>query len=146
MAKPIPDGYPRVTPYLIIDGASAAIEFYRSVLGATERMRMPTPDGKVGHAELELGDGEVYLGQPGGGYKSPKRLGLRTTLIHVYVDDVDAHFERAKAAGAEITDEPADQEYGDRRYSALDPEGIEWFFAQHVREVAPEEYGATVAS
>ena len=134
-----------ITPYLLYEDASAAIDFLTKAFGFRERLRMEDA-GRVGHAELELGDGEVYLGQPGGGYKSPKRLGLRTTLIHVYVDDVDAHFERAKAAGAEITDEPADQEYGDRRYSALDPEGIEWFFAQHVREVAPEEYGATVAS
>jgi PhnB protein len=134
-----------ITPYLLYEDAAGAIDFLTRAFGFRERMRIED-GGKVGHAELALGDGEIYLGQPGGDYKSPKRLGLRTTLVHVYVDDVDNHFERAKAAGAEITDEPADQEYGDRRYSALDPEGIHWFFAQRVRDVAPEEYGATVAS
>ena len=108
-------------------------------------LRSQSPEGRVWHAELELGDGNVFLGEPGGDYRNPKDVGAVTVGIHVYVDDVDAHYERARAAGAEISEEPADQEYGDRRYTARDPEGHQWFFATRIREVAPEEWGATVA-
>ena len=98
------------------------------------------------HAELRLDDGVVFLGRPGADYRNPKHLGAVTVGIHVYVDAVDAHYERAREAGAEILAEPADQDYGDRRYTAADLEGHYWFFAQHVRDVAPEDWGAATTA
>jgi uncharacterized glyoxalase superfamily protein PhnB len=119
-----------VTPYLLYEDGARAIGFLTRAFGFEEVERLASPDGRVQHAELRLGDGRVYLGQPGADYRNPKRLDARTVLLHVYVDDVDGHCERARAAGAEIVDEPADQEYGDRRYAAVDPEGHVWYFAQ----------------
>ncbi len=135
-----------ITPYLLYEDGAAAIDFLVNAFGFREVVRMETPGGGIGHAELELGDDNVFLGEPGPPYKSPKNAGQTTVGIHVYVDDVDAHYERARAAGAEIRDEPTDQEYGDRRYTARDPEGHHWFFAQRVRETAPEEWGATTTA
>ncbi len=135
-----------ITPYLLYEDGAAAVDFLTSAFGLREVLRSTSPEGRVWHAELALGDGNVYLGEPGRGYRSPKRLGATTVAIHVYVDDVDAHCERARAAGAEIRAEPADQEYGDRRYMAADSEGHEWFFAQRIRDVAPEEWGATTTT
>ena len=131
-----------ITPYLLYEDGNAAVEFLTSAFGFTETMRSRSPEGRTWHAELALGDGSVYLGEPGGDYRNPNRLGTRTSSTYVLVDDVDAHFEHATAAGAEIVDEPADQEYGDRRYFVRDPEGHEWFFAQRLRQVAPDEWGA----
>ena len=141
MAKPIPDGYPRVTPYLIIDGASAAIEFYRSVLGATERMRMPTPDGKVGHAELEIGDSLLMLADefPQMGARSPKSLGGTPVSLLVYVEDADSVFDRAIQAGARALSAVEDKFYGDRSGQLEDPFGHQWSVATHVEDVPPEE-------
>jgi len=141
VAKPIPDGYPRVTPYLIIDGASAAIEFYRSVLGATERMRMPTPDGKVGHAELELGDSLVMLADefPQMGARSPKSVGGTSVSLHVYVEDADSVYDRAIQAGAKALSPMEDKFYGDRSGQFEDPFGHQWSVATHVEDVTPEE-------
>jgi uncharacterized glyoxalase superfamily protein PhnB len=102
-------------------------------------MRMPGPDGQILHAEMESADGVVLLGCPSPDYRNPAALGNATQSLYVFVDDVDAHFREAKAAGARILDEPADQFYGDRRYGAQDPEGHVWYFAQHVRDVAPED-------
>jgi PhnB protein len=143
MAKSPPEGYPRICTYLLYEDGAAAIDFLTRTFGFRERMRIPMEDGRVGHAELEFEDGLVMLGEPGGDYKSPKRLGARTQMQHIYVEDVDAVHERAKEAGAEIKSELADQPYGDRSFSAADPEGHEWHFSQHVRDVSPEEYGAT---
>ncbi len=134
-----------ITPYLLYEDGAAAMDFLTSAFGFREVLRSHSPEGRVWHAELAYGDSNVFLGEPGGEYRNPKRLGAVTVGIHVYVDDVDTHYERAKAAGADITEEPADQEYGDRRYTAKDPEGHEWFFATRVREVAAEEWGATAA-
>jgi PhnB protein len=134
-----------ITPYVLYEDADAAIDFLVDAFGFRERLRVADDDGRVTHAELELGDGEIMLGAPGGDFRSPKRSGEVNVLLHVDVDDVDAHCTRAGAAGATIRDEPADQEYGDRRYSADDLEGHRWFFAQRVREVAPEEWGAQSA-
>jgi uncharacterized glyoxalase superfamily protein PhnB len=131
-----------VTPYLLYEDVAAAVEWLSGAFGFRERLRFPDPDGTITHAEMELNGGEIMLGHPGPDYKSPKRLGQATQLVHVYVDDVDAHFERARAAGATILAEPKDQEYGDRRYDAEDPEGHMWSFAQHVRDVSPEDWGA----
>ena len=135
-----------ITPYLLYDDCAAALDFLERAFGFEERLRSIAPDGEtVWHAETALGDARVYLGDPGDGYRNPAALGAVTISLYVEIDgDVDGHFERAQAAGAEILDEPTDQEYGDRRYSAKDPEGHQWFFAQKIREVAPEEWGAQV--
>ncbi|MEM9173960.1 MAG: VOC family protein [Myxococcota bacterium] len=134
-----PEDTPRVTPYLLYEDVGAALTFLSSAFGFAERMRIPNPDGSVGHAEAELADGVIMLGCPGADYQNPKHCGHSTSQVYVYVDDVDAHFEQARAAGAIILEEPADQFYGDRRYGATDPEGHVWYFAQHVRDVAPED-------
>lgn len=127
-----PEDYPVVTPYLYYEDAAAAMDWLVSTFGLSESARMTNDDGTVGHGELEIGSGVVMVGQPGPEYQAPKNHGRATAGVHVYVDDVDAHYERAKAAGAEITQEPADQEYGDRRYDAKDLEGHDWFFAQRL--------------
>ncbi len=139
--KPIPDGYPRVTPYLITDGATDAIRFYAEVLGATERMRMPAPGGKVGHAELQIGDSLIMLADefPDMGQLSPKSVGGTPVTISVYVEDVDAVCERAQGAGATVLQPPTDQFYGDRSAQFEDPFGHRWNVATHVEDVSPDE-------
>jgi PhnB protein len=119
-----------ITPYLLYEDADDAVDFLSRAFGFAETMRSTAPDGRVSHAEMTLGEGSIMLGQPADGYRSPKRLGGATVLVYAYVDDVDAHFARARQAGAEIAGEPADQEYGDRHYHARDPEGHDWYFAQ----------------
>jgi PhnB protein len=140
-AKPIPDGYPQVIPYLCVDGASAAIEFYVKVFGATERMRMPGPGGKVGHAELELGDGLIMLADehPDIGVLSPRTIGGTPVTISIYVDDVDAVFERAVNEGATALRAVENQFYGDRSGQLEDPFGHKWSVATHVEDVPPDE-------
>jgi PhnB protein len=133
-----------IVPYLLYEDVDAALEFLARAFGFEERLRYTGAEGYVNHAEMQLGDATIYLGDPGPDYRNPRRLGNETVGFYVLVDDVDAHFERAKGAGAEIVSEPADQDYGDRRYDARDPEGHRWYFAQQVREVAPEDWGATV--
>jgi PhnB protein len=139
--KPIPEGYPRVTPYLCVDGASAAIDFYSAVFGATERMRMPTPDGKVAHAELQFGDSVVALSDeyPELGARSPKAFGGSPVTMSVYVEDVDAVFERALKAGAKALRPVEDQFYGDRSGQFEDPFGHRWSVGTHIEDVSPEE-------
>jgi PhnB protein len=146
--KPIPDGYPRVMPYLIVDGGSAAIEFYGKVLGATERMRMPGPDGKIGHAELEVGDSVIMLADehPDMGALGPKTVGGTPVTIHVYVEDVDDVFKGAIDAGAKELRGLEDQFYGDRSAQFEDPFGHKWSIATHVEDVAPEEMEKRVAA
>ena len=141
MPKAIPDNYPRVTPYLIVDGAGDAIDFYTKVLGASVRGRMDGPDGRVGHAELEIGDSMVMLADenPEMGFLGPKRIGGTAVTLHVYVEDADAVFEAAKAAGANTTRDIEDQFYGDRSGQFEDPWGHRWNVASHVEDVAPEE-------
>lgn len=134
-----PENMPRISPYLYYEDVAGALDWLARAFGLVERLRMPTPDGGVGHAEMELGDGVVMMGCPGADYKNPRSLGALTQSLYVYVDDVDKHFEQAKGAGAKILQEPEDQFYGDRRYGAEDPEGHQWYFAQHVRDVAPED-------
>ena len=134
-----------ITPYLLYEDVAGALDFLGRAFGFEEQLRFTSEAGYVNHAEMRLGDAAVYLGDPGDDYRNPKRLGQETVGIYVLVDDVDGHFERAKSAGAEIREEPADQEYGDRRYTAKDPEGHVWFFAQPQRQVKPEEWGATVS-
>jgi PhnB protein len=139
--KPIPDGYPRVSPSLSIDGAAAAIDFYVKVLGATERMRFPAPDGRIGHAELQIGDSVVMLADeyPEMGFRSPKAFGGTSVVLSVYVDDVDSVFDRALAEGAKSLRPVEDQFYGDRSGSFEDPFGHRWNVATHVEDVPADE-------
>ena len=139
--KPIPDEYPRVIPYLIVDGASKAIDFYTTVLGATERMRMGGPDGKVGHAELAIGDGMIMLADefPDMGADSPQKFGGSPVTIHVYVEDVDQTWKRALGNGAKELRAPEDKFYGDRGAEFEDPFGHKWSIATHIEDVSPEE-------
>jgi PhnB protein len=147
MVNPIPEGYPRVTPYLIVDGAADAIEFYKSVLGAGERMRMPGPDGKVGHAELDLGNSVIMLADehPEMNAAGPKRVGGTPVSLHVYVEDADAVFARALDAGAKELQPLEDKFYGDRGGSFEDPFGHHWNVATHVEDVSEEEMSRRAA-
>ena len=134
-----------VTPYLLYEDVAAAIDWLCGAFGFEERLRFADGSGIVTHADLTLGGGEVFLGHPGPDYRSPRELGAFTHLVHVYVDDVDAHCARAVEAGAPVLGELQDTPYGDRRYDAEDLEGHRWSFAQAVREVAPEDWGAASA-
>jgi len=134
-----PANMPRITPYLYYENVAAALSWLGKAFGFHERMRMPGPEGSIMHAEMELADGVIMMGRPGPDYRNPKRVGGVTQSLYVYVDDVDKHFIRAREAGAKILAEPADQFYGDRRYGAEDLEGHHWYFAQHVRDIAPED-------
>jgi PhnB protein len=146
--KPIPDGYPQVTPYLSIDGAAAAIEFYGEVLGAKERMRMPGPDGKIGHAELQLGDSVIMLSDeaPEMDIRGPKSVGGTPVTLSVYVEDVDDVFARAVKAGAKALRPVEDQFYGDRSGQFEDPFGHRWSVASHVEDVPPDEMAKRAAA
>jgi PhnB protein len=139
--KPIPDGYPQVIPYLSVDGAGAAIDFYTKVFGAKERMRMPGPDGKIGHAELEIGQSIVMLADafPEMGGQTPKDLGGTPVTVMIYVEDVDKVFDRALDAGATEERKVEDQFYGDRAGVFVDPFGHKWFVASHVEDVPDDE-------
>jgi uncharacterized glyoxalase superfamily protein PhnB len=118
-----------VAPYLYYEDARAAVDWLCRAFGFEQIAVFEEADGRVTHAELRLGDGTVMLGQPGRDYRNPNHRGGGTAGVHVYVDDVDAHFEQARAAGAVMHSEPTDQEYGDRRYDCDDLEGHNWFFA-----------------
>ncbi len=139
--KPIPEGYPQVTPYLCVDGAAAAIEFYSQVFGGSERTRMPAPDGKVGHAEVQIGDSLVMLSDefPEMGMRGPKAVGGTPVTLSVYVEDVDAVFDRAVQAGANPLRPVETQFYGDRSGQFEDPFGHRWSVATHVEDVPPDE-------
>jgi PhnB protein len=146
-AKPIPDGYPRVTPYLHVDGASKAIEFYGTVFGAKERMRMAAPDGRIGHAELEIGNSMIMLADehPEMNVRGPKSIGGTPVTVLVYVEDVDRAFERALKAGAKELRPVQNQFYGDRSGQFEDPFGHHWNVATHVEDVAPDEMAKRAA-
>jgi PhnB protein len=146
--KPIPDGYPQVSPYLVVDDAAKAIDFYTKVLGAKERMRMPAPGGKVGHAELQIGDSVVMLADafPDMGYESPKKIGGTSVTISVFVDDVDKTFATALETGAKELRAVENQFYGDRSGQFEDPFGHRWSVATHVEDVSPEEMGKRAAA
>jgi PhnB protein len=148
MVKPIPEGYPRVTPYLIVDGASAAIEFYTSVLGATERMRMGAPEGRIGHAELNLGESVIMLADESleMDARSPGTVGGSPVSLHVYVEDADATFERAMEAGAKTLQPVQDKFYGDRSGTFEDPFGHRWHVATHVEDVPEDEMESRAAA
>jgi PhnB protein len=139
--KPIPEGYHSVTPYLIVNDASAAIDFYKRAFGATEIMRMPGPDGKVGHAEIRIGDSFIMLADefPTMGARSAKSLGGSPVSIMIYVEDVDSVVKQALAAGAKEIRPLQNQFYGDRSGSYQDPFGLEWYLATHVEDIPPDE-------
>jgi uncharacterized glyoxalase superfamily protein PhnB len=130
---------PRITPYLYCEDFAQALDFLERAFGLRERMRTTGPGGDILHAEVELEDGVVMLGRPGPAYRSPRRLGQATQSLYVYVDGVDAHFHRAREAGARLLEEPEQQFCGDLRYGAEDPEGHPWHFAQRVRDGAPAD-------
>jgi PhnB protein len=146
--KPIPDGYPQVTPYLCVDGAADAIDFYNKVFGASEKVRMPSPGGKVGHAELEIGDSLIMLADehPEMGIRGPKTIGGTSVTVSVYVEDVDDVFQRAIDAGATALRDVEDQFYGDRRGDFEDPFGHRWSVATHVEDVPPDEMEKRMAA
>jgi PhnB protein len=139
--KPIPEGYHTITPYLSVDDAAAAIEYYTKAFGAKERVRMDGPEAMIAHAELEIGNSLVMLSDPfpQASTKPPKELGGTSASIFMYVEDVDAVVKRAVDAGATITMEVADQFWGDRFGSIQDPFGHSWSIATHVEDVPPEE-------
>jgi PhnB protein len=139
--KPIPEGYRSVTPYLAVKQAADAIEFYRRAFGAKERMRMPGPDGKIGHAELEIGNSVIMLADeyPDMDFRGPASIGGTSVTLHLYVPDVDATFTKATAAGAKPVRAIEDQFYGDRTGSVRDPFGHVWHIATHKEDLSPEE-------
>lgn len=139
--KAIPDGYHSVTPYLIIDGASDAIEFYKKAFGAKELYRMPMPGGKIGHAELQIGDSRIMLADenPAMEAKSPKSLGGSPVGLMIYLENVDQVFQQAMAAGARVVRPLKDQFYGDRSGNLEDPFSHKWTLATHIEDVAPDE-------
>ena len=147
MAKPIPDNYPQVMPYLIVDGANEAIEFYKDVLGATERMRLDGPDGRIGHAELQIGGSVIMLADenPGMNVEGPRSVGGTPVTIHVYIEDADGAFERAVKAGAKPLRAVEDQFYGDRSGQFEDPYGHRWNVATHVEDISEEEMARRAA-
>src|SRR5437762_9367608 len=139
--KPIPEGYRSVTPYLIFSGASDAIAFYKMALGAEEVMRLDAPDGKIGHAEIKIGDSRIMLADehPEIQALSPKTVGGSPVSLHLYVEDVDKAVERAIAAGGKLIRPVADQFYGDRVGGIEDPFGYRWFIATHKEDLTMDE-------
>jgi PhnB protein len=139
----IPEGYNSITPYLIIKGAAKAIDYYKEVFDATELFRMDGPDGKVGHAELQIGKSRIMLADEnpamGAGHASATSIGASPVSLYLYIPDVDQVFERAVAAGAKVLKPVEDQFYGDRSGFLEDPFGHLWGVATHVEDVAPQE-------
>jgi PhnB protein len=145
--KPIPEGYHSVTPYLIIEGAAAALDYYQKAFGAIERFRMAHGD-KIGHAEIKIGDSLVMLADqyPEMGFVSPKTLGGSPVGLMIYVEDVDTVFNRAIAEGGVQVKELKDQFYGDRSGTLTDPFGHVWTIATHKEDVSPEEMDKRAAA
>ena len=142
--KPVPDGYHSITPYLSIQGAAAALEFYKRAFGAEEIYRLGMPDGRIGHAEIQIGNSRIMMADempemPDAIVKSPRSLGGTTSGLCIYVGDVDARFQRAVEAGATVRRPVKDQFYGDRSATLTDPFGHQWIIATHVEDVSPEE-------
>jgi PhnB protein len=139
--KPIPEGYHSVTPYLIVRGGADAIEFYKKAFGALELFRFPSPDGKIGHAEIKVGNSPIMLADefPDMGYKGPQSLGGSPVSLMIYVDDVDTVFQQAVDAGATVKEALQDKFYGDRMGTVIDPFGHRWHLATHKEDVSAEE-------
>jgi PhnB protein len=148
MIKPIPEGYEGPTPYLIVDGAAAAIDFYKKAFGAKELGRFPTPDGKIGHADIMIGKGHIMLADasPEMGAKAPAAYGGSPISLCIYVEDVDKVVAGAVAAGAKLTRPVANQFYGDRTGGLTDPFGHIWYVMTHVEDVSNEEMQKRMAS
>jgi len=149
MVKPIPDNYPQLMPYLAIDGAAAAIDFYTTVFGATELMRMPgDAEGKIGHAEIKIGSAVVMLSDehPAMGAVGPRTVGGTPVTLALYVEDVDKVFAAAVEAGAKPLGEVSDQFYGDRVGQFEDPFGHKWHVATHIEDVTPEQMQERMAA
>jgi uncharacterized glyoxalase superfamily protein PhnB len=137
-----PENMPRIAPNIFYDDPAGALEWLAKSFGFATRLSMPGPDGGIMHAEMQVEDSVIMLSPTSAAepWRSPQSLdGSVTQSLYIYVDDVDAHFARARSAGAEILAEPEDMFWGDRTYVAEDPEGHRWTFAQHVREIAPED-------
>lgn len=134
-----PPGYHSVTPYLVVRDGARAIDFYKQAFGATEISRMGTPDGKIAHAELKIGDSMIMLSDEMMGYKSPQSLGGSPVSIFLYVEDVDSVFNKAVQAGAKTDMAPADMFWGDRYGKLTDPFGHSWGIATHIEDVTPAE-------
>ena len=139
--KSIPEGYHSVTPHLIINGAADAIEFYKKAFGATELFRFPAPDGKIEHAEIKIGDSPIMLADEFAemGYKGPQALGGSPVSLMIYLEDVDAVFNRAVEAGASVKEAVQDKFYGDRTGTLTDPFGHVWHVSTHKEDVSMEE-------
>ena len=144
----IPEGYHSVTPYLILKNAAAAIEFYKRAFGAVELFRMEAPGGKIGHAEIKIGDSHVMLADehPDMGYKGPQSLGGTAVSLMVYVDDVDKIYPQAIAAGGKELRPLQNQFYGDRSGTLSDPFGHVWTISTHVEDVSEEELAKRAAA
>jgi PhnB protein len=138
--KPVPDGYHTATPYLIVQNATKAIEFYKQAFGATELMRMPGPGGKIMHAEIKIGDSPIMLADesPEMGHRSPQSLGGTAVSLLLYLNDVDAQFKQAVASGATVQRPVRDEFYGDRMGTVIDPFGHVWSLATHKEDLTPE--------
>lgn len=150
MPDPIPSGFEeRMVPYLMVDGAADAISFYQQAFEATERFRMPMPDGRIGHAEIEIGGAIVFLADAPddmpGDAANPKKLGGTSVLLHRYVTDVDAVVAQAETAGATVLRAPEDQFYGDRAAVVCDPWGHHWSLHTHIRDVSPQDMEQAMA-
>lgn len=145
--KPIPDGYHSVTPYLIVNGGVAALDFYQRAFGAIEVMRLPTPAGTLGHAEIKIGNSHVMLADefPEMGAVGPHTVGGTPLTLLIYVEDCDAVFDQAVAAGAKVVRPLADQFYGDRSGMIEDPFGHKWSIATHQEDLTPDEIMARAA-
>ncbi|MGH7357380.1 MAG: VOC family protein [Candidatus Rokuibacteriota bacterium] len=146
--KPVPHGYHSVTPYLIVDGGGKAIDFYKRVFHAAERMRMPSPGGKVGHAELTIGDTMIMLADehPEMGARGPRAFGGAAVSLHLYVEDVDTTVAAAVAAGAKLLRPVEDKFYGDRSGTIEDPFGHHWHVSTHKEDVSPDEMARRAAA
>lgn len=145
--SPIPEGYHAVTPYLCLNGAAEAIEFYKKAFGAIELMRFGAPGGKIGHAEIKIGDSHVMLADehPEMDFRGPQSIGGSPVHLHLYVEDVDSIFQQAVSAGGEELRPVKDQFYGDRSGTLRDPFGHVWHLSTHVEDVSPEEMEARMA-
>jgi PhnB protein len=146
--KPVPKGYHSVTPYLIVDEGTKALDFYAKAFGAKERMRMPAPGGRIGHAEITIGDSVIMLADeaPEMGARAPRAFGGSPVGIHIYVPDVDATVQAAMAEGAKLLAPVEDKFYGDRSGSVEDPFGHKWYVATHKEDVQPEEMARRAAA
>jgi len=139
--EPIPEGYNTISPYLAVEDAAEAIEYYKKAFGAEETVRMDMPDGKIGHAELKIGDSVIMLADENVemGHKGPRTFGGSPVSLLLYVEDVDRVVKNAVGAGSKLVRPVADQFYGDRTGGIVDPFGHEWYVATHVEDVSPEE-------